>query len=306
MPPYKKLLLTGIYGQVGHALNAKVSGLADEIIALDRSKLDLASPNTIRQAIRYHRPDIVINPAAYTAVDKAEVETELAYAVNTVAPTVLAEECAKLNALLVHYSTDYVFDGTKSSPYIETDATNPINAYGLTKLKGEQGIQATTGRHLILRTSWVYGAYGNNFMRTILRLMKNNTPLRIISDQYGAPTSSSFIAEYTVKILQHLHNTNTEHQGLYHLVNSGHTSWFGFAEAIATLIKLNKRDIPPNSFPSEIDIQAIRATDYITAANRPKNSRLNTSKLYNDFNLSPPEWYDELNQQIKIYKSTLE
>lgn len=305
MATWKKILLTGINGQVGHALYPELQSLG-EVVALDRQQLDLSKPDQIREVVQKIKPNLILNPAAYTAVDEAELKPDLAHTVNGIAPGILAEEAAKLNALLVHYSTDYVFDGTKSSPYIETDATNPINVYGLSKLKGEQAIQASGSRHLILRTSWVYGAYGNNFMRTILRLMKNNTPLRIISDQYGAPTSSSFIAEYTVKILEHLHNTNTEHQGLYHLVNSGHTSWFGFAEAIATLIKLNERDIPPNSFPSEIDIQAIRATDYITAANRPKNSRLNTSKLYNDFNLSPPEWYDELTQQIKIYKSTLE
>ena len=202
---YRKILLTGVNGQVGHALKLKLSQYESpfyfEILALTREQLDLTKVHDIKRIVREIKPDLIINPAAYTAVDNAESEHELAYAINGVAPQILAEEAARLGAGLIHFSTDYVYDGTKNNDYIEEDAVNPVSVYGKSKLAGEDAIRSVGLPHLILRTSWVYGAYGKNFLKTILRLAGERESLRIVADQFGAPTSSESIADGVVALV---------------------------------------------------------------------------------------------------------
>ena len=229
MQPFKKILLTGVSGQVGHALKIKLPPLG-QLVALDRSQLDLSNPDAIRSMIQAIKPDLIINPAAYTAVDLAESQQAHAHAVNAIAPGILAEEAKKIKALLVHYSTDYVFDGFKECPYLEDDLTKPGSVYGKTKLAGEEAIRSVGFPHLILRTSWVYGSHGHNFLRTILRLAKERESLKIVADQLGAPTSADSISDATVRILQ---GFNSRQSGTYHLSNEGETTWYGFARAIA-------------------------------------------------------------------------
>jgi dTDP-4-dehydrorhamnose reductase len=287
MARFKKILLTGINGQVGYALYPKLASLG-EIITLDRTQLDLFNPEAIRETVQAHRPDLIINPAAYTAVDKAESEPDIAYAINAIAPGILAEEAAKLGALIVHYSTDYVFDGTKKTPYIETDATNPISVYGKTKLAGEAAIGASGADHLIFRTSWVYGNHGNNFMKTILRLTTERDSLRIVSDQIGAPTSSDAIADATVSALIHWDNSKN---GIYHLVNSGETSWHGFACEIVRQYNALKTDKGWPALRATIEsISPITTSDYPTPAKRPANSRMDCSKLAEILKTHLPSW----------------
>jgi dTDP-4-dehydrorhamnose reductase len=229
---YNKILLTGINGQVGHALQREFSkhrALFGELVCLDRNQLDLSDQQAIRDVVQAIQPDLIINPAAYTAVDKAETEPELADAINAVAPGVLAEEAAKLGAKLIHFSTDYVYAGNKKGVYVEEDATAPLSVYGKSKLAGEEAIRAVGLPHLIFRTSWVYGAYGKNFLNTILRLAKEREQLRVVADQAGAPTSSHSIADAVVNILGQWQG---DVSGVYHLVNAGYTTWHGFAIAI--------------------------------------------------------------------------
>lgn len=286
MAKFNKILLTGINGQVGHALYPKLQAIG-EVFALDRSQLDLSNADAIRNAVQHIKPDLIINPAAYTAVDKAEAEPELAHAINGVAPGILAEEAAKLGALLVHYSTDYVFDGSKTSAYVESDETNPVNVYGASKLAGEQAVTAVGGPHLIFRTSWVYGAYGKNFMRTILRLASEKKALRIVSDQHGAPTSSDSIADATIAALEAWNGSG----GVYHLVNSGETSWHGFSQEIIRLYQQiqEARNLPRLKLTVE-NVDQINTVDYPTPARRPLNSRLATEKLERLISRQLPSW----------------
>jgi len=277
----KRILLTGRNGQVGWELQRTLAPLG-EVIALDRGKLDLTDADAIRQAIRTVRPEIIVNAAAYTAVDQAETETDLAMRVNGRAPGVMGEEAGKLGALLIHYSTDYVFDGSKDSPYNEADAPVPINAYGRSKLAGEQAIQASGCRHLIFRTSWVYGLHGRNFLRTILRLAEEREELRIVADQFGAPTWSRLIAEATALALAR----QRPPEGLYHLANGGHTSWHGFAQAILALSK-NLRTREPG-------LTAIPTREYPLPAPRPHNSRLTCYRLAQEASIQLPDWRDAL------------
>ncbi|GAB7562303.1 dTDP-4-dehydrorhamnose reductase [Methylobacillus methanolivorans] len=296
MTKFNKILLTGINGQVGHALYPKLSVLG-EVIALDRGQLDLTNPEAIREVVQRIKPDLIINPAAYTAVDKAESEPELAHAINGIAPGVFAEEAAKLGALLVHYSTDYVFDGKKTSPYVETDETNPLSVYGASKLAGEKAIQAVGAAHLIFRTSWVYGAYGKNFLRTILRLAAERDSLNIVADQFGAPTSSDSIADATIDALQKWDHSKN---GIYHLVNAGETSWHGFAQEIVTQYK--KISTPTTLQPllaTPSSIIAIETKDYPTAAHRPLNSQLETIKINEIFDVELEHWQSSLEKIIK-------
>jgi dTDP-4-dehydrorhamnose reductase len=223
----RKILLTGVNGQVGHALKTKF--LHDEVIALSREQLDLSKVHDIRRVVREIKPNLIINPAAYTAVDKAESEPELVFAINTTAPQILAEEAARLNAAFIHFSTDYVYDGTKNSAYLESDETNPASVYGKSKLAGEEAIRQVALPHLILRTSWVYGAYGKNFLKTILRLGAERDNLRIVADQFGAPTSSESIADAVVQLVNAWDTKQENQTGIYHLTNSGETSWHGFS-----------------------------------------------------------------------------
>lgn len=282
------ILLTGCRGQVGWELARSLLTLGD-VVALDSSQLDLTDVAAIRSKVAEIRPRIIVNPAAHTAVDKAESESERAYALNATAPSVLAEEAEKLGALLVHYSTDYVFDGSGEQARVETDATGPLNVYGASKLAGEQAIQAACRRHLIFRTSWVYGARGANFLLTMRRLMRERPELKIVADQIGAPTWCRNIADATAQILAQVAAPNIGADkplpwGLYHLTNAGETSWHGFAQAI---LELDASDSATRLLP-------IPSSDYPTPAKRPLNSRLNNDKLERVFGVRLPDWKQAL------------
>lgn len=296
----KKILLTGINGQVGHALQAELGEYA--LISLARDQLDLSNIDQIRQVVRELKPDLIINPAAYTAVDKAESEPELAHAINALAPQVLAEEAARLDAALIHFSTDYVFDGTKLGAYEETDAVNPISVYGKTKLAGENAIRVVGLPHLILRTSWVYGVYGKNFLKTIIRLATERESLSIVADQIGAPTSSESIADALVKLVNVWNPNQSDLTGIYHLTNSNTTSWHGFSSEI--ILQYTKLAVNNNWPALKLqEIAAITTADYPTPAVRPANSVLNNAKLFEQFGVKLPTWQDGLRQvmqQIKI------
>lgn len=281
-----KILVTGETGQVGYELVRSLQPLG-EVIGVDRSVMDLADLDQVRDVIRRIKPDLIVNPAAYTAVDKAESEPELAMRINGLAPGVMAEEAKLLGAALVHFSTDYVFDGTKPEPYVETDTPCPINVYGESKLAGERAIVETGVSHLIFRTSWVYGMRGKNFLLTMLRLAAERDTLNIVADQHGAPTWSRTIADSAAFILAqaaasddvvHWWNRNS---GLYHLTAQGATSWFGFAQ---TLLAASERT--PALVP-------IRSSDFPVAAKRPVNSRLSCAVLMGQF-CSLPNWRDAL------------
>lgn len=291
---FKKILLTGVHGQVGHALQQAFLLQEIDVVSLDRSQLDLTDWQAIRDVVQHYQPDLIINPAAYTAVDRAESEPALAYAINATAPKVLAEEAAKLNARMIHFSTDYVYDGSKQSAYVEEDATAPLSVYGKSKLAGEEAIRDAGVQHLIFRTSWVYGAYGKNFLKTILRLASERDTLGIVSDQYGAPTSSISIADAILAILPKWQSQN----GVYHLVNTGVTSWHGFAVAIVEAYKqLNL--VPPLKVPPS-HIEAITTQDYPTPAVRPMNSRLEIAKLARDFDVRLPDWNEALIREMHL------
>ena len=275
-----KILLTGRNGQVGWELAHTLAPLG-EVIALDRGGLDLGVPDQIVSVVRSVRPDVLVNAAAYTAVDRAESEPDAAYAINAAAVAILAEEAKRVRALLIHYSTDYVFDGTKSTPYIEEDRPNPLNAYGSSKLAGEKAIHDIGGAHLILRTSWVYAARGKNFFLTILRLLKEKDELRVVSDQIGAPTSARGLAEATAELLRrHGAAALGDASGIYHATASGSTSWHGFAKEIA---RLERPDSPVRIVP-------IASSEYPTPAQRSKNSRLSNEKLLRGFGIMLPKW----------------
>jgi dTDP-4-dehydrorhamnose reductase len=281
----QRILLLGAAGQVGAALQRTLPGLG-EIAACDRSRVDLASADAIRSAVREFKPGIIVNAAAYTAVDRAESEPELAMAINGIAPGILAEEARKANALLVHYSTDYVFDGAKSGAYVEDDVTHPVSVYGRTKLAGEQAVQAAGGAHLIFRTSWVYGNRGANFMKTMLRLAKERDHLRVVADQSGAPTSSDAIAQATARCLAHFLATADSSEalgGLYHMTCAGQTSWHGFAMAIFA-------EFLPESDRQRLKVEAIATEDFPTPARRPRNSVLSNAKLLAGFGVGLPDW----------------
>ncbi|NVI83726.1 dTDP-4-dehydrorhamnose reductase [Janthinobacterium sp. BJB401] len=283
-----RILISGRTGQVGYELERSLQGLG-EVIALDRSQMDLSDLQQVRDVIRSVKPTLIINPAAYTAVDQAEREPELALRINGEAPGVIAEEAKKLGAVLIHYSTDYVFDGKKDEPYTETDPTCPLNVYGSSKLAGEQAIQATGVAHLILRTSWVYSTHGKNFLLTMRRLAAERDSLNVVSDQYGAPTWSRTIADTTAHIVaQSLTAEDSkawweEKSGLYHLTAQGKTSWFGFAEAIMAHPSVIKKP----------QLTAIPARDYPVPAQRPTNSLLSSQRLLNTF-CGLPHWQDAL------------
>lgn len=286
-----KILLTGATGQVGWEL-ARTLLPVGEIIALDRSQADLADLSALRVIIQQYKPDVIVNPAAYTAVDKAETEQKLAFLINAEAPGIFAEEAKKIGALLVHYSTDYVFDGTKSTLYMEDDTTNPISVYGQSKLAGEQAIQSVAGDYLILRTSWVYASRGNNFLKTILRLAAEREELKIVADQIGSPTWARLIAETTAHIVRQTMleiSTNRFNSNVYHLTSSGETSWQGFAQKIVDIVREQGNVALKNKA-----ILPIPTTDYPLPAKRPANSRLSTNRLEQHFGLSLPSWDNAL------------
>ncbi|HKA38999.1 MAG TPA: dTDP-4-dehydrorhamnose reductase [Burkholderiales bacterium] len=279
------ILLSGKNGQVGWELQTALSRLGP-VIALDRGGMDLANPDSIRRAIRDAEPQIIVNAAAYTAVDKAETEPDLAMQVNGIAPGVMAQEAKRLRAVLVHYSTDYVFDGTKKQPYVEDDPPNPLSQYGRSKLAGEQAIASSGATHLIFRTSWVYAARAHNFLRTILRLARERNELRIVNDQVGAPTWARFIAEATAQVLRQVgdgHKPIADHAGIYNLTGTGAVSWYGFASAVFAEAKAQLGVTPPKLIP-------ITTAEYPLPARRPANSRLDNSRLVATFGLTPPPW----------------
>ena len=299
----KKILLTGVNGQVGHALKTKLVNC--EIFALSREQLDLTKAHDIRRIVREIKPDLIINPAAYTAVDKAESELELALAINATAAQILAEEAARLNAALIHFSTDYVYDGTKSGFYDETDAVNPVSVYGKSKLAGEDAIRSVGLPHLILRTSWVYGAYGKNFLKTILRLAAERDNLRIVGDQFGAPTSSESIANVLLQLVDVWQPQQENQTGVYHFTNTGETSWHGFScEIVNEYNRLSAAKNWPALKANMENIVAITTADYPTPAARPENSRLDNSKLKNTFNVVLPSWQQGLQQVMQALNLT--
>ncbi len=283
-----KILLTGRTGQVGYELERSLQGFGD-VVALDREHLDLADLDQVRDVIRAVHPELIVNPAAYTAVDNAEREPELAMRINGEAPGVMAEEARRLGAAMIHYSTDYVFDGNKPGPYSEDDPTSPVNVYGRTKLAGEQAIQASGVPHLVFRTSWVYGLRGRNFLLTVQRLAQERDELRIVSDQFGAPTWCRTIADTTVHVMARLQAGNKgpgidldawrEASGLYHLAAQGRTSWHGFAAAIVAQLSSGRK---PRVTP-------IATTDYPLPAKRPANSVLSCARLTGAF-CCLPDW----------------
>jgi dTDP-4-dehydrorhamnose reductase len=291
-----KILLLGMNGQVGWELQRSLAPLG-ELVALDRHVVDglggdLSNLESLRATIRQIKPDVIVNAAAYTAVDKAESETELADRVNGLASGVMAEEAASLGAWLVHYSTDYVFNGQGVTPWQETDAVSPVNHYGASKLAGEQAIIASGCNHLIFRTSWVYGARGNNFAKTMLRLAKDREALSVIADQIGAPSGADLIADVTALAIQQVHQ-RPELAGLYHLAAAGEVSWHGYASLVIDFAKAQGEELAVTT------VDPIETTAYPTPARRPLNSRLNTQKLRDNFSLHLPDWQSGVTRMLR-------
>ena len=290
-----RILLIGDGGQVGFELARLLAGRGD-LTALDYPDLDLASPDSITAALARHRPDLVVNAAAYTAVDKAEEEPDLAMAINGAAPGILAAELKKSGGVLVHYSTEYVFDGRSEVPCTEADAPNPLSAYGRSKLAGEEAIRASGVPHLLIRSSWIYGSRGHNFLRTILRLAREREELRVVDDQVGAPTWCRDLGLATVEVLSQCGAFETpaalsDRGGLFHLTASGFTSWFGFAEEILALD-------PERSTQKVRELIPIPTSDYPTPAQRPLNSRLDCGRFTEAFGIELPPWHESLAQMM--------
>ncbi|AMK75118.1 MULTISPECIES: dTDP-4-dehydrorhamnose reductase [Methylomonas] len=283
-----KILLFGKNGQLGWELQRSLAPLGD-LVALDRFEQqycgDLSNPNGIAGTVRALRPDVIVNAAAYTAVDKAESESELANIINAVAPGALAEEAKRCGAWLVHYSTDYVFDGSGDKPWREDDQVDPLSVYGQTKLAGEQAIQASDCRHLIFRTSWVYAARGNNFAKTMLRLAQERQQLSVINDQIGTPTGAELLADVSAHAIRQALKTS-EVAGVYHLTAGGETSWYDYAHLVFDYARRAGLELKTD----KQSVAAIPTSAYQTPARRPLNSRLNTEKLQTVFGLQLPAW----------------
>lgn len=280
----KNILILGKSGQVGWELQRTLAPLG-QIIAIDQDTVDLSKPDAIMQTIRRLRPDIIVNAAAYTAVDKAESEQALAMAINGTAPGVMAEEAKRIGAVLIHYSTDYVFNGKAAKPYKEEDQPQPLNIYGHTKLAGEQAIRSVGGSYIILRTSWVYGMRGKNFLLTMLKLAHEKSQLKVVADQVGAPTWSRMLAQATAHILASCHEGDK--WGLYHLSADGQTSWKEFAQMIFKIASQNPEFKAP-------EVIAIPSSDYPTPAQRPLYSMLCNAKVQEAFSMKMPSWDDAL------------
>jgi dTDP-4-dehydrorhamnose reductase len=293
-----KILLLGKNGQVGQALERALAPLAGpgELLALDRSNGgDLSQLQDLAQTIRQLQPQIIVNAAAYTAVDKAESEPDQARLINALAPEVLAKEAQALGAWLVHYSTDYVFDGSGSRPWLETDATAPLNVYGQSKLAGERLIQAHCTRHLILRTSWVYAAHGSNFAKTMLKLAQERERLTVIDDQWGAPTGAELLADVTTTAISQIRRAgNDALAGLYHLAAGGETTWHLYASYVIGRAQALRPDLPW----AVQDIAPVPSSAFVTAARRPHNSRLDTRKLQAAFGIHLPDWQQGVDDML--------
>ncbi|WP_230589685.1 dTDP-4-dehydrorhamnose reductase [Pseudomonas chlororaphis] len=282
-----KILISGQHGQVSQALQQRL-GNQYELIVPGRGLLDLTNPDAIRQQVRSLRPQLIINAAAHTAVDQAESEPELAFAINASAPGVFAEEARELGIPLIHYSTDYVFDGSKQAPYTEDDEPNPLSVYGQSKLAGERAIGTAGGEHLILRTSWVYSNTGKNFLLTMQRLLQEKPHLRVVADQIGAPTWASTIAASTAALIERWQAGKPGAWGTYHLTAAGETSWFGFAQAIGEHLLAQGKACAT--------LEAIPSSAYPTPAPRPLNSRLDCSRLAREWDVVQPQWRSALHE----------
>ncbi|MBV8270733.1 MAG: dTDP-4-dehydrorhamnose reductase [Cupriavidus sp.] len=296
--PVPTILVTGSNGQVGFELRRSMAPLGD-VIALDRAACDLTQPDQLRRTVREYRPAIIVNAAAFTAVDKAETEPELAFAINGVAPGILAEEAYALGSLLVHYSTDYVFDGIAQGAYVETDAVNPQSVYGRSKLAGEHAVAEAGAQALVLRTCWVAGAHGGNFAKTMLRLASERESLKVIADQFGAPTTASLIADVTAQIVAR-HWLTGSHEafpsGVYHLAAAGDTSWHGYAVEVLRYARELGVELKAN--PEKVE--AISATAYPLPAPRPANSRLDTTRLREIFGIHLPPWEQGIHHLLDL------
>lgn len=291
-----RIFLTGKNGQVGFELQRALAPLG-EITAVDQAECDLTDSHGLRLLIRDIQPDIIVHPAAYTAVDRAESERETAFMVNGTAPRVLAEEAARLGALMVHYCTDYVYDGTSSTFYNEDDTPNPLSVYSASKLEGTQAVKDSVDKHLIFRTCWVFGAHGANFARTMLRLAAEREGLNVVADQFGAPTSASLIADVTAQIIGQYQRAGSNHfpYGLYHLAASGVTTWFDFARTVVEAA--HRAGKSPKLTPEAI--RPITTAEYPLPATRPANSRLSTQRLQQAFGLRLPPWQGGLNHVLQ-------
>lgn len=296
-----KILLLGANGQVGRELQRSLAPLGDLVCATRHGALangadgevaDFDQPENLRALVDRIQPQVVVNAAAYTAVDRAEQESEAAFRVNAQAPGVLAGACAMHDAILVHYSTDYVFDGTGTLPYREDDPTSPLGVYGASKLAGERAIQASAARHLIFRTAWVYAAHGHNFLRTMLRLAADRDELRVVADQFGTPTAAALIADVTAEALREPFKKS----GLWHLTAGGHCSWHGFAEAIFA------QALAAGLIESAPKVTPIPTSEYPTPAHRPAFSCLNTTALIRDFQVELPQWDASLTKVLASIK----
>ena len=294
-----KILITGADGQVGFELRRTLAPLG-EIIALVRADLDLSDATATLTLLDKHQPNIIVNPAAYTAVDKAESDVDLAYAVNAQAAGVMARWAQKHGAMMIHYSTDYVFDGGKSGAYVEDDAIAPQSVYGASKAQGEQLVRESCAAHFIFRTSWVFGAYGANFLKTMLNLMKTRDALNVVNDQFGAPTSAFLLADVTAHVLRDAwlkrQNGVLPDYGTYHLTASGATSWHGYAQYIATLAEQAGLELKMSS----AQIKGIPSSEYPTPAKRPANSQLDTRLLQKTFALRLPDWQDAVRHAFEL------
>lgn len=291
------LLLLGADGQVGWELRRSLAVLG-EVVTSTRAQCDLADAEAVRRLVRATQPRIIVNAAAYTAVDRAEAEAAAATRINAELPAVLAEQAARCHAWLVHYSTDYVFDGAKTTAYTEDDAPNPLGVYGHSKLAGEQAVRAYP-QHLVLRTSWVFGLHGENFLKTMLRLARTRDALRVVDDQTGAPTSAAFIADATAHMLATL-VAGRGAAGLYHLTATGATSWCGYTRYI--LAEAARLGVPL-ACPAD-HVQAISSSEWPTPAQRPANSRLDTTRLTQVYGLYPPAWQAQVSHVLQTLVET--
>jgi len=291
-----KILLTGKNGQLGFELQRALAPLG-EVVAVGTQDCNLADANALRELVRRIVPDVIINPAAYTAVDKAESDEATARAVNAAAPAILGEEAAKLGALVLHYSTDYVFDGTKDGAYTETDAPAPQSVYGRTKLEGEQGLAAANPRHLILRTSWVVGAHGGNFAKTMLRLAGERERLTVVADQFGAPTSAALLADLAAHLVRRYACAGGAGfpYGTYHVAASGETSWHGYAQFV-----IGEALAAGKALKATVDaVVPLTTEQYPTPAKRPLNSRLDTTRFRTTFDLRLPPWQEGVRHVLR-------